>query len=61
MAPGDLIYFPGHVAMYMGDGRYCHSTGKHGSNGFAVNSLDPGAPDYREDLHRSITKIGSWF
>lgn len=61
MKPGDLIFFPGHVAMYIGDDRYCHSTAKAGSNGFAVNSLNPAHPDYREDLHKTITKIGSYF
>ena len=57
--PGDLLFFPGHVAMYIGDNRYCHSTGK--GNGFAINSLDPAEPDYREELHKSITRIGSYF
>lgn len=61
IAPGDLLFFPGHVAMYIGHGRYCHSTAKNGSNGFAINSLDPGAPDYREDLHHTITRVGSYF
>lgn len=61
MKMGDLIFFPGHVAMYMGDGRYCHSTGRSGSDGFTINSLDPAAPDYREDLHHNITRIGSYF
>lgn len=61
IGPGDLIFFPGHVAMYIGNGRYCHSTAKSGSNGFAVNSLDPAAPDYREDLHKTITQVGSYF
>ena len=61
MKKGDLIFFPGHVAMYIGGGRYCHSTGRAGFNGFAINSLNPADPDYREDLHENITKMGSYF
>lgn len=61
MKPGDLLFFPGHVAMYLGDGRYCHSTGRAGDDGFTVNSLDPAAPDYRADLAEKITAVGSYF
>lgn len=59
--PGDLLFFPGHVAMYIGDGRYCHCTAKSGVNGFTVNSLNPDDPDYRADLREKITQVGSYF
>lgn len=61
MKPGDLLFFPGHIALYMGGGRYCHSTGRAGDDGFTVNSLDPSAPDYRADLAEQITQVGSYF
>lgn len=58
---GDLLFFPGHVAMYMGKGKYLHSTGRAGSDGFAINSLNPEDGDYREDLAKGITQVGSYF
>lgn len=47
--------------MYIGHGRYCHSTGKAGDNGFTVNSLIPSDPDYRDDLRHNITQVGTFF
>ena len=61
LKPGDLLFFPGHVAMYLGDGRYIHSTAKNGSDGVVINSLDPEDPDYRADLDQGMTAVGSIF
>lgn len=61
MLPGDLMYFPGHIAMYLGDGSYIHSTGKVGSSGVVINSLNPDAADYRDDLAKSWYASGSIF
>ena len=57
--PADLLYFPGHVALYLGEGRYVHATARSGR--VVINSLDPAHPDYREDLARSLLAVGSWF
>ena len=57
----DLLFFKGHVAMYLGEQKYVHSTGKSGSDGVVINSLDPAAPDYREDLAKGILQMGTIF
>ncbi len=61
MKAGDLLFFPGHVAMYLGDGLYIHSTGKIGSGGVVYNSLDPSSPIYRQDLVDCMKAVGSIF
>ena len=58
---GDLIFFPGHVALYLGDGLYVHSTGHSGSDGVVINSFTPGHPDYRPEMYEKITACGSIF
>lgn len=61
MKMGDLLFFPGHVALYLGEGKYIHSTAHNGSDGVVVNSLNPSDPDYRADLDRGMTAVGSIF
>ena len=58
---GDLLYFPGHIAMYIGEGDYIHSTARPGSDGVVINSLNPAADNYRCDLAESIYAAGSVF
>lgn len=56
--PADLLFWPGHVGLYLGDGRYVHSTGR--ASGVLVNSLRPEHAEYREDL-ANVQKWGSVF
>lgn len=58
---GDLLFFPGHVAMYLGDNRYVHSTAGNNCHGVVINSLDPKAPDFRADLPEKLLGVGSIF
>ncbi len=59
--PGDLLYFKGHIAMLTDLNRYIHSTGRTGSDGVVMNSLDPADADYREDLANGLLAVGSVF
>ena len=45
---GDLLYYPGHVAIYMGDGEIIHSSSSYGC--VIVNDLDPLSLKCRESL-----------
>jgi len=57
----DLIFFPGHVAVYIGSGRYIHATAWRKTPRVTINSLNPDDPDYRRDLAESISAFGSLF
>lgn len=59
--PADLLYFPGHVAMYLGHGRYLHSTGFARDFGCVYGSLTEGETGYRPDLDGRCTAVGSIF
>lgn len=58
---GDLMFFPGHVAMYLGNQRYVHSTAGNNCHGVVINSLDPKADDFRADLPQKLEGVGSIF
>ena len=59
MKRGDLLFFPGHVAMYIGNDQYIHSS--LGGNEVNVNSLNPNDENYRKDLATTITGFASLF
>lgn len=59
--PGDLLFAPGHVAIYLGEEQYIHSTGKNGRDGVVIESLDPCKENYREDLAASFNMAGTVF
>lgn len=58
---GDLLFFPGHVAMYLGEDRYIHATGYWKTPYVTINSLKASDPDYRADLAGKLRECGSVF
>jgi len=59
LKPADLLFFPGHMAMYAGNGRLIHSSVSN--NGVYYNSLNKSDKDYRKDLSESEMRYGSIF
>lgn len=53
LAPGDLLFFPGHVAISLGGTEYIHAYG--GDDEVTINSLDPDSDRYLESLDDSMT------
>lgn len=64
LAPGDLIFFgtperTKHVALYLGQGRYIHSSGTdQGRNGIGIDSLDDLAHPVSAAYHRQLRRPG---
>jgi hypothetical protein len=56
---GDLIFFPGHVAMYLENGNYVHSS--NSNDVVKVNSFIKNADNYNEYLDKSPKRYGSIF
>lgn len=49
---GDLVFFPGHVGIYIGRGEFVHASAPAGS--VTVNALSPGAPHYSSGLTKKF-------
>ena len=56
---GDLIFFPGHVAMYLGNEEYVHSATSN--DVVSINSFDKNADSYYEYLDKCDKRFGSIF
>ena len=59
LSKGDLLFFPGHIALYLEDGRYIHSS--IANDGVAINSLFSHHDDFNKKLSESIINCGSIF
>ncbi len=56
--PSDLLYFPGHVAIYLGKGEFIHSTAQNGNYGVVVSSFNELSANYAPHLHASLYACG---
>ncbi|HBR31127.1 MAG: C40 family peptidase [Eubacteriales bacterium] len=56
---GDLIYFPGHMAVYLGDGEYVHSSAREGQ--VCIGSFCPDSDIYDDWLAKNISHTGTVF
>lgn len=58
---GDLLFFPGHVAMYLGNEQYIHATAYEENFCCVINSLSKKDENYRDDLAKKLQAAGSVF
>lgn len=56
--PGDLLYFKNHIGIYIGDGRFVHSTMGDFGDGVMINSLNKKHTLYRQDLDEKFLYAG---
>jgi beta-lactamase class A len=56
LLPGDPVFFPGHVGLWLGGGEFVHAAAKPGC--VVVNSFDPASPRYDAELRASFTGGG---
>ncbi|MGL5062805.1 MAG: NlpC/P60 family protein [Microcoleus sp.] len=64
LVPGDLVFFgtpqkATHVGLYLGDGRYIHSSGKEqGRNGIGIDVLSENADKVSQTYYRQLRGCG---
>ncbi|MGE5708245.1 MAG: C40 family peptidase, partial [Bacteroidota bacterium] len=56
---GDLVFFPGHVGLFLGNDRVLHASAKRGE--VCVDSLAPHDPSYNPWLDSSLHQGGRCF
>lgn len=56
---GDLLFYKGHVAMYIGNEKAVHSTSSQA--GVVINSLNEQDDDYSEMLDKELISVGTIF
>ncbi len=56
LSPGDPVFFPGHVGLWLGDGAFIHAAARPGC--VLINSFDPASPLFDADLWRAFSGGG---
>lgn len=59
--PGDLFFFPGHMALALDKTHFLHATAQEGRSGVRRGSFLPGDPDFRPDLLEELICCASLF
>lgn len=55
---GDILFFPEHTAIYIGDNKFIHSSGA--DSGVVIHSLNPKDPNYKDALVATLIKVGRY-
>lgn len=59
--PGDLFFFPGHMALALDANHFLHATAQEGRSGVRRGSFLPQDPDFRPDLLEQLLCCASLF
>lgn len=55
---GDVLFFPEHTGIYIGDNKFIHSSGT--DSGVVIHSLNTEDDNYKEALVATLTKVGRY-